>query len=89
MSNEVLNVHIELDEPCGKDADIFDIADWAGHYIKELKAALAAMTAENKRLRDALDQITAINPCCGPVETDEDSCDFMIRFAREALGGDK
>ena len=29
-----------MGSPCGDDADIFDIADWAGHEISRLTAAL-------------------------------------------------
>ena len=50
MSNEVLNIHIRMGSPCGDDADIFDIADWAGHEISNLTEALAAMTVEDERL---------------------------------------
>lgn len=33
MSNELLNAHIALGEPCGEDADFAQIADWAGGVI--------------------------------------------------------
>ena len=33
MSNELLNAHITLGEPCGADADFAQIADWAGSVI--------------------------------------------------------
>lgn len=33
MSNELLNAHIMLGEPCGEDAGLYEIADWAGYLI--------------------------------------------------------
>jgi len=33
MSNAVLNAHIMLGEPCGEDAELSIIADWAGELI--------------------------------------------------------
>ena len=33
MSNAVLNAHIMLGEPCGEDAELSAIADWAGELI--------------------------------------------------------
>ena len=33
MSNTLLNVHILLGEPCGKDATLNEIADWIGKQI--------------------------------------------------------
>lgn len=33
MSNAVLNAHIILGEPCGEDAELSTIADWAGELI--------------------------------------------------------
>lgn len=33
MSNEVLNAHIAYGEPCGPDAELSQIADWAGSKL--------------------------------------------------------
>ena len=33
MSNAAINAHISLGEPCGEDADLSTIADWAGELI--------------------------------------------------------
>ena len=33
MSNAVLNAHIQMGEPCGEDAELSEIADWAGELI--------------------------------------------------------
>jgi len=36
MSNNVMNAHIKYGDPCGEDADFFEIADWAGTLLLEL-----------------------------------------------------
>lgn len=33
MSNAVLNAHIMFGEPCGEDAGLYEIADWAGELL--------------------------------------------------------
>jgi hypothetical protein len=36
MSNDVMNAHIKYGKPCGEDADVFQIADWAGSMLLDL-----------------------------------------------------
>ena len=36
MSNELINAHIALGEPCGEEAELSVIADWAGYMIMEI-----------------------------------------------------
>ena len=43
MSNEALNAHISFGEPCGNDADLAEIADWAGEKVMELSRRLDAV----------------------------------------------
>ena len=50
MSNAVLNAHIQMGEPCGEDADLFQIADWAGELILSGNGALT--DAQLSMLRD-------------------------------------
>ena len=43
MSNEALNTHIKLGEPCGEDADLATIADWLGTEVLDLKTEVARL----------------------------------------------
>lgn len=49
MSNEVLNAHIKLGEPAGRDADLATISDWAGESLLNLLEA-CRMASEDLRL---------------------------------------
>lgn len=43
MSNQVMNAHIAFGEPCGKDADLAEVADWAGDQLMDMKKAFSSL----------------------------------------------
>jgi uncharacterized protein YukE len=54
MSNEIMNVHCDLGQPCGSDADIFEVADWGGELVREQLAKIADLEAEVAKYHEAL-----------------------------------
>lgn len=43
MSNQVMNAHIAFGEPCGSDAGLVEIADWAGDQLLDMRKAFASL----------------------------------------------
>lgn len=52
MSNDALNAHIQFGEPCGPDAELSQIADWAGSLLLE-------ENKETEKLRARVDELEA------------------------------
>jgi len=43
MSNQIMNAHISFGAPCGSDAGLVEIADWAGDQLTDMQRAFDAM----------------------------------------------
>ena len=50
MSNQLLNTHIMLGEPCGDGADIWEIAEWAGDLILDQKNRIEELKAKQEKI---------------------------------------
>ena len=57
MSNQLLNAHYEMGEPCGEDAEFYAIGDWAGELILSDLKELTKVKAQRDQLAAMLREL--------------------------------